>query len=731
MTGAPDPKATPPDVAVLSCPACGRRFKATGYNPSRSVRCPGCGSDLAQATMTVSPGAPPAAVSPPAQAPTVPPSGFPVPFGKYTLLRELGRGGMGVVYEALDTELQRVVALKTMRARSYDSPREAAEDQERFLREARLCANLPKHPHIVTVYDAGAVADRRYLAMEFISGRPMSAWGQEDGVSLRRQVKLLRDVALAVHHAHEHNVIHRDLKPQNVLVDDQDHPHVTDFGLAKAVSGLHSESLTASGMLVGTPTYMSPEQARGARDIDRRSDVYTLGVMLYEILAGRTPFTGTSPVEILMKIVNDAPTPPSRLDPRPVSPDYDRVIEAIALKAIGKDPAQRYPSAEALAQSLTAWLERKESSRFFLGTQRTPSRWFVDIAVVVVIGLVALLFIPSGKKPDAESPGTVPAGISAAAKPEPTAAKPPAPPLSAAEAERRATEDRARLEAEPTTPLPGGDLSGDRTIAAASRPYALDGVLSAGPGDETSPVTIRIGPGTEIRGNDRSGIDLGRRGRLVIEGTADRPVVFRHLLIGQDLGAQLFARHAVFDQCHFRKIGQFFSVHSSKWALEDCLLYRPRIHKLNTVDYGFRWRRCALVEAALPEILFDRFSDPGPQDHGAFVRKEWTTIEACAFLGGAVPPSVLWCTERCRFVRCRFPKGEPFDSEAALDVTADIRDAQGPRPDDPGTQPAPRRAPVRVANAALPPATARFPEQATCPVPELRHDPAFRELFDR
>jgi tRNA A-37 threonylcarbamoyl transferase component Bud32 len=714
---------------ACTCSGCGKRFTVTTYNPARPPVCPECGSRLDPATTPLPvPGRGPVAArtAEPVSAPSVElepepslPPAYPLPFGKYTLRGELGRGGMGVVHEAFDNELQRVVALKTIRPRFYDSPQEAGEDEERFLREARLCAALPKHPHIVTIYDMGAVDRRRYLSMEFIHGRPMHEWARQDGLTLRRKVALLHEIALAVHHAHEHGVIHRDLKPANVLVDETDHPHVTDFGLSKAVSELPSNQLTASGMLVGTPSYMSPEQARGEKGLDRRSDVFALGVMLYEILAGRLPFAAPSPIELLLKIASEAPAPPSRLQTPPDDPAFDARVERICLKSLARDARDRHPTAKALAEDLAGWLAGEPVAE---GRRRTLRAAVAGGVVLAVAAAGALVFRGLSTTP--------PQAPAAPAPPAATAPSPPKP-LSDAEAATLAAADRRAIESMPVQDLPGGELRADTAILDASKPFLLGGVLSAGGGDPSEPLTIRVGPGVEIRGTDRSGIDLGQRGRLVIEGTRERPVVLRHLLIGQDLGASLAARHAVFDQCRFKKTGSVFSTHSSKWALEDCLLHRPSFVKLNTIDYGFRWRRCALVEAALPEILFDRFSDPGPQDHGAFVRKEWTTIEACAFLGGAVPPSVLWCTERCRFVRCRFPKGEPFDSEAALDVTADIRDAQGPRPDDPGTQPAPRRAPVRVANAALPPATARFPEQATCPVPELRHDPAFRELFDR
>jgi len=145
----------------------------------------------------------------------------------------------------------------------YANPKDAHLDEERFLREAQLSASLTKHPNIVGVYEVGVIDGRRYLAMELIDGKPMSEWRTDSEITLRKEVEVLRSVALAVHHAHEHDVIHRDLKPQNVLIDGKNEPHITDFGLAKMVGENLSVSLTGAGMVVGTPAYISPEQAQG------------------------------------------------------------------------------------------------------------------------------------------------------------------------------------------------------------------------------------------------------------------------------------------------------------------------------------------------------------------------------------------------------------------------------------------------------------------------------------
>ncbi len=273
-------------------------------------------------------------------------------FGKYELLAELGRGGMGVVYEARDGELGRVVALKLMLGRR-DRP-SVPQEEERFVREARLVAALPPHPGIVGVYEAGVVNERRYIAMERVEGMPYSKWRAR--APLRAQIEVLRDAALALQHAHAHGVIHRDLKPDNILVDADGKPHITDFGLAKALREEEQVSLTAEGMVVGTPAYMSPEQAQGLRSIDGRSDVWSLGVLLYETITGRQPFIGQTAVEILLKASKNAAPSPSRVVSKEAMAAFDPALERICLKALVKKPAERYASAGAFAADLDRWL---------------------------------------------------------------------------------------------------------------------------------------------------------------------------------------------------------------------------------------------------------------------------------------------------------------------------------------------------------------------------------------
>jgi hypothetical protein len=285
-----------------------------------------------------------------AEAGKVPGDQIPLPslFGKYQLLREAGRGGLGIVYEAKDTVLARTIALKMIRSRVNAGDSEA---DDRFLVEARLLASLPKHPHIVTVHDAGVIDGKRNMAMEFIEGRPMGRGGTKTPmIPLPRAIRILRDVALAVEHAHRHGLVHRDLKPENILVDRRGEPHVTDFGMAFVAGQKSGASWPKDGLICGTPSYMSPEQAQGLPSLDHHTDIYSLGVMLYEILAGRKPFQGDSSEKILEAVVrNEPPKIPER-------PDYQglrKALEAVYERALAKQPARRHPSALAFASDLS------------------------------------------------------------------------------------------------------------------------------------------------------------------------------------------------------------------------------------------------------------------------------------------------------------------------------------------------------------------------------------------
>jgi serine/threonine protein kinase len=310
--------------------------------------------------------------------------------GKYRLVRELGRGGMGVVFEAIDTQLQRKVALKLMLTNPNSDPKQRAVEEERFIQEAQLSARL-KHPNIVTVYEAGLLEGRQFLAMEMIEGEGFNDWRKS--ASIRDQVRVLRDVCQAVHHAHEQGILHRDLKPRNILMGPSNRPYVTDFGLAKSLAkGANAQnSLTGSGAVVGTPAYMSPEQAQGLQRVDWRTDIYSMGIILYECMTGKTPFTGESPIEILMKVVKDAPKPPLQAVTHAQAIGLDKGIENICLKAIAKRDKDRYVTAQAFADDLTKWLAGEEIKIVLPKAKKATSAKRMGVLVgTLVLALLAL-----------------------------------------------------------------------------------------------------------------------------------------------------------------------------------------------------------------------------------------------------------------------------------------------------------------------------------------------------
>jgi hypothetical protein len=325
------------------------------------------------------------------QAPTFP------PLGKYVLSRELGRGAAGVVYEAFDTELKRSVALKLLLTPAEADAGELGPVDQRFLREARLSGAVPPHPHLVRVLEVGVIEGKRYLAMELVRGLPMSRWRRQGSVTLRQHVSLLRDVALAVHHLHEHGVVHRDLKPDNVLVDAENRPHVSDFGLARDLRAAR----TTTGGGAGTPAYMSPEQIQGKKDLDRRADVYSLGVMLYETITGRLPFEGDTAFEVMTKALREPIVPPSRITKIQINPILYRNLENICLIALAKDPRDRYPDAQAFARDLALWLRGEDFKVIVPRSWRVwrARRWLKGAIAAAAAGLLAAGFLAFRQDP--------------------------------------------------------------------------------------------------------------------------------------------------------------------------------------------------------------------------------------------------------------------------------------------------------------------------------------------
>ena len=271
---------------------------------------------------------------------------MPIQIGSYEVLREIARGGMGVVYLARSQSLERKVALKVLRA----GDQETSGGRERFQTEARVIARL-RHPNIVGIHEVGTCSGRSYLAMDLI-----------DGPSLRERLeagppfepadaaRLAQVVASALAYAHERSILHRDVKPGNILLSPEG-PVLTDFGLAKDVSQIE-RSPTLSGEAIGTPAYMAPEQARGDLEaIDRRTDVYSLGATLYEMLTGQLPFRGNTIYDLLERLTTQEPARPRKL-----RPELERDLETIVLTCLAKDPARRYATAGALADDLERYL---------------------------------------------------------------------------------------------------------------------------------------------------------------------------------------------------------------------------------------------------------------------------------------------------------------------------------------------------------------------------------------
>jgi len=267
--------------------------------------------------------------------------------GEFTLTGEIARGAMGIVYKAIDHSLNRTVALKVILSGKFAS----SEEVKRFQNEARAAALLD-HPNIVPIYEVGKANGQHYFSMGLVDGHDLTSAVSQDLYAPRPAAELMVKLACAVQYAHEQGILHRDLKPANVLIDDRQEPRLTDFGLAKNLNVESTSDLTRSGQLIGTPSYMAPEQARGELDkIGRTSDVYALGAILYFVLTGRPPHRAASVAETLQQLLQEDP-----VSPRVFSPQVGRDLETICLTCLAKESAQRYSSCDALASDLRHYL---------------------------------------------------------------------------------------------------------------------------------------------------------------------------------------------------------------------------------------------------------------------------------------------------------------------------------------------------------------------------------------
>ncbi len=327
-------------MEFISCSECGTAHL-------QEERCPKCAEDPTLAPSTPSPHADVTMAPSDPHLPGTPSSDGNSPgkdFGDYVLLKELARGGMGIVYRARHKELNRIVAIKMIISGEYSSEL----DVQRFQLEAKAAAQLD-HPGIVPIYEINSHQGQPYFAMKLVEGGSLAENRNRFQGNPRKTAKLIASVARAVHHAHQRGILHRDIKPANILLDEDDQPLLTDLGLAKLSSG--ESNLTQTGALLGTPSYMPPEQAKSSQSITTAADIYSLGAIFYELLTGKPPHRGDTAMETVLQVINDSIAPVREVDSQ-----IDQNLELICMKCLQKDPESRYDSANDVADDLESWL---------------------------------------------------------------------------------------------------------------------------------------------------------------------------------------------------------------------------------------------------------------------------------------------------------------------------------------------------------------------------------------